>query len=125
MGIRELIPEIARTGLLDSFDLVGEVRRTARRGLRKIEQLRGPLKDRRLPLEFYATEMIMLWEASKASRGPDRLRVFTDRIIEIRDKSPELELRDVEISRVVHCMAGLSSPPEDLWGVKGGVTPVC
>ncbi len=107
MGIREMIPGIAKTTLLKSFDLLEEVRRTARRGLREIERFRGPLENRRLVLETYSTEMILLWEAEKFSRDEAQSGPFVDRVRDLREASPEIEMDDGEVIRFLYRLAGI------------------
>ena len=94
LGLLDVIPVAVDGDFARDFDMVEEIRKTARIGLARIEQYSGKLEDRRLPLEEYTTEMILLWEWKKFIRRGARTVAFADRVRQIREESKEIVLDD-------------------------------
>jgi hypothetical protein len=109
MGLRDLVPMAVECDFAKDLDLVEEVRKTARIGLARIEKQSGKLEDRRLPLETYTTEMILLWEWMKFVKRSERTVVFADRIRQIREESTEIVLDDRVVVDFICRLAGYPS----------------
>jgi hypothetical protein len=105
LGLRDLIPEVFGRDFAQGFDLTAEVRRTARQGIERIEQISGDLVDRRLPLESYTTEMVLLWEWKQGRARGEKTMAFVNRIRTLRDESRELELCDRAVADFIFRLA--------------------
>ncbi len=109
MGLRDLVPEAFECTFARDFDLVGEVRRTARLGIERIERITGELLDRRLPLETCTTEMILLWEWKRGMKRGEKPMAFVNRIRQLRDESGEIALDDRAVADFIFRLAGRES----------------
>ncbi len=112
LGLLDIIPLAVERDFARNFDLVGEVRKTARIGLQRIEKYGGRLEDPRLRLEVYTTEMILLWEWKKFVQRGDRRVAFADRIRQIREESKEIVLDDRVVLDFVCRLVGIPRPQE-------------
>ena len=106
LGLRDLIPEIVECEFARDFDLLGEVTRSARIGIEKIEALTSELLDRRLPLETYTTERILLWEWKRGLLRGEKTMAYVNRIRQIRDESAAIELNDRAVADFIFRLAG-------------------
>jgi hypothetical protein len=105
LGLRDLIPEIADMEIGRDFDLLGEVRRSARLGIERIEARFGERIDRRLPLASCATEMILLWEWKRGLARGEKTMAYVNRIRQLRDEFSEFELEDRAVADFIFRLA--------------------
>jgi len=105
LGLRDLVHEVFECNFARDFDLLGEVRRAARLGIERIERFSGGLLDRRLPLETYTTEMILLWEWKRGTKRGEKPMAFVNRVRQLRDESKEIELDDRAVADFIFRLA--------------------